>query len=155
MTTDKLKLSGEKTESIILSNKCRNLPIDLNHLNYAGEEISILSANVVRNLGIYFDSYLTMDSHIKKFTQSCHFQLENIRNIRDLIDKDVAHMLVHFFVTNRLDCCNSLYAGAPYYLLERLAKTQNKAARLLYRKAINMILKSSLNYCIGCQYKKV
>ena len=66
MTTNKLKLNGEKTEIIILSDKTKNCPIDLNHLNCAGEEISIPSANVVRNLGVYFDLNLTMESHINK-----------------------------------------------------------------------------------------
>ena len=91
---------------------------------------------------------------LKKVTQSCHFQLKNIGKIHDLIDKDIAHMLVHSFVTSRLDYCNCLYAGVPYHLLERLQKIQNKAARLVLRKAVNMILKSSLDYCIGRQYKK-
>ena len=35
MTTNKLKLNGEKAEIIILSNKSKNFPIDLNHLNCA------------------------------------------------------------------------------------------------------------------------
>ena len=125
MTTNKLKLNSEKTEIIILSNKSKNFP---------GQEISIPSTNVVRNLGVYFDSNLTMESHIKKVTQSCHFQLKNIGKIRDLIDKDIAHMLVHSFVTSRLDYCNCLYAGVPSYLLERLQKIQNKAARLVLSK---------------------
>ena len=43
-------------------------------------------------------------------------------------------MLVHSFVTSRLDYCNCLYAGVPHYLLERLQKIQNKAARLVLRK---------------------
>ena len=116
MTTNNLKLNGEKTEIIIVPNKSKKIPIDLNHLNCAGEELSILSANVVRNLGVYFDSNLTTESHIKKVTQSCHFQLKNIGKIRDLIDKDIAHMLVRSFVTSRLDYCNCLYAGVPSYL---------------------------------------
>ena len=64
MTTNKLKFNGEKTEIIILCNKSKNFPIDFNHLNCAGEKISIPSANVVRNLEVYFDSNLTMESHI-------------------------------------------------------------------------------------------
>ena len=43
-------------------------------------------------------------------------------------------MLVHSLVTSRLDYCNCLYAGVPFYLLERLHKIQNKAARLVLRK---------------------
>ena len=133
-TTNKLILNGEKTEIITLSNKSKNFLIDLNHLNCACEQISIPSAYVARNLGVYFDSNLTMESYIKKVTQSCYFQLKNIGTIRDLIDKDIAHMLVHSFVTSRLDYCNCLYAGVPYYLLERLQKIQNKTARLVLRK---------------------
>ena len=75
-----------------------------------------------------------MESHIKKVTHSCYFQLKNIGKIRDLKDKDIAHMLVHSFVTSRFDYCNCFYAGVPSYLLERLQKIQNKAARLVLRK---------------------
>ena len=119
MTTNKLKLNDEKTEIIILSDKSENFPTDLNHLNCAGEEISIPSANVVRNLGVYFDSNLTMESHIKKVTQSCHFQLKNIGKIRDLIDKDIAHMLVHSFVTSRLDYYNIIVFTQVYHIISR------------------------------------
>ena len=136
MTTNKLKLNGEKRKIMILSNinKSKTFPIDLNHLNCAGEEISIPSANVVRNLGFFFDSNLTMESYIKEVTQSCHFQLKNIGKISDLMDKSIAHMLVHSFVTSRLDYCNCLYAGVPFYLSERLQTIQNKEARLVLRK---------------------
>ena len=122
MTTNKLKLNGEKTEIMILSNKSKTFPIDLNHLNCAGEEISIPSANIDRNLGVYFDSNLTMESHIKKITQSCHFQLKNIGKIRDLIDKDIAHMLVHSFVSSRLDYCNCLLCRCTILSLGKTAK---------------------------------
>ena len=116
----------KRQKSLFYPTKTKYFPVDLSHLNCAGEEISIPSANVVRNLGVYFDSNLTMERHIKKVTQSCHFQLKNIGKIRDLIDKDIAHMLVHSFVTSRLDYCNCLYAGVPYYLLERLQKIKTR-----------------------------
>ena len=37
-------------------------------------------------------------------------------------------------MTSRLDYCNCLYAGVPFYLLERLQNIQNNAARLVLRK---------------------
>ena len=43
-------------------------------------------------------------------------------------------MLVHAFITSRLDCFNSLLVGIPKFLKERLQKKQNKAARLITRK---------------------
>ena len=116
MTTNKLKLHGEKTKIIILSNKSKNFPIDLNHLNCAGEEISIPSTNVVRNLGVYFDSNLTMESHIKKVTQSCHFQLKNIGKIRDLIDKDIAH-ICSFILLSPVDLTIAIVFMQVYHLI--------------------------------------
>ena len=71
---------------------------------------------------------------LKRSLNLVTFQLKNIGKIRDLIDKDIAHMLVQSFVTSRLDYCNCLYAGVPFYHLERLQKIQNKAARLVLRK---------------------
>ena len=59
--------------------------------------------------------------------------MKNIGKIRHLIDKDIVHMLVHSFVTSRLDYCNCLYAGVSSFLLERLQKIQNNAARLVLR----------------------
>ena len=36
-----------------------------------------------------------------------------IGKIRNLIDANTTHMLVHAFITSRLDYCNSLLVGIP------------------------------------------
>ena len=75
-----------------------------------------------------------MEEHIKKVCQSCHFHLRNIGKIRNVIDNDTTHMLVHSFITSRLDYCNALLTGVQSYLINRMQKIQNKAARLVVRK---------------------
>jgi len=44
---------------------------------------------------------------------------------------DTAKVIVNSFVISRVDYCNSLLAGAPRYLLDRLQSVLNSAARLL------------------------
>ena len=40
-------------------------------------------------------------------------------------------MLVHAFITSRLDYCNSLFYGLPNSQLAKLQKVQNATARLV------------------------
>ena len=103
-------------------------------MNFVGKCLSIPTYEVVRNLGFYFDSKLNMEHHVKKLCQACYYHLRNIGKIRNLIDTHTIHMLIHAFITSRLDYFNSLLVGIPRFLKERLQKSQNKAARLITRK---------------------
>ena len=47
------------------------------------------------------------------------------------MDVDATHVLVHAFVTSRLDYSNSLLYNIPKYLITRLQIVQNKAAKLV------------------------
>jgi len=40
-------------------------------------------------------------------------------------------MLVHAFVTSRIDYCNSLLAGAPKVVTDKLQRIMNSAARVI------------------------
>ena len=134
MAQNKLKLNEEKTEVLISTMKRVKSP-DLDVLKFSGRNVAIPTSNCIRNLGVYFDSNFSMENHVKKVCQACHFHLRNIGQIRNLIDQATAHTLVHAFVTSRLDYCNSLLSGVPAYLLDRLQKIQNRAARIVTKKS--------------------
>ena len=136
ITRNKLRLNENKTE--VLFNTSRSLTeqqsTELDKLNFAGECLSFPANEVVRNLGFYFDSKLCMEHHVKKICQACHYHLRNIGKIRNLIDAHTTHMLVHVFITSRLDYCILLLVGILKFLKERLQKVQYKAAILITRK---------------------
>ena len=58
-------------------------------------------------------------------------QIRHISSIRHLLTTQVTQTLVCSLVLSRLDYCNSLLSGCPQYLLDKLQKVQNVAARLV------------------------
>ena len=55
----------------------------------------------------------------------------NIAKIRKYLSQDTCEILVHAFISSKLDHCNSLLHGLPKYLLDRLQAVQNAAARVV------------------------
>ena len=59
------------------------------------------------------------------------YQLRHLATIRRFLSYQHFEILIHTFVTSRLDYCNSLLSGLPQNLLQKLQFVQNSAARLL------------------------
>jgi len=55
---------------------------------------------------------LTMADHINMLCQSCLFQLCQLFIVRSSLTLETAKMLVHAFISSRLDYCNSLLSGS-------------------------------------------
>ena len=129
MSENKLKLNDEKTEVITFSSKykpCESVTLEIG-------DVSVPSAQVVRDLGVLFDQHLTMEKQVNQVCKSAHFHLRSIANIRRYLTSDAAKSLVQSLVTSRLDYCNSLLVGLPAVLLQKLQRVQNTAARVITR----------------------
>ena len=87
-----------------------------------------LLLSVVRDLGIYIDSDVSMRSRVTKTVSSCFAVLRQLRGIR----RSVLQSLVTSLVLTRLDYGNSTLVGIPLYLLKRLQSVMNSAARLVF-----------------------
>ncbi len=129
MSRNKLKLNDDKTELIILSSKHNQTKIQNNTIQIGSSTIS--SSTSVRNLGVFLDSSMSMETHVKKVCQASYFQIRNLSSIRKLLSQDTAEILLHAFVTSRLDNGNSLLHGISESLLRKLQLVQNSAARVL------------------------
>ena len=74
-----------------------------------------------------------MASHITKICASSFYYIYNIRRIRKYFSRQSSEMLVHAFITSRLDYYNGLLYGLPDCLLNKLQRVQNTCARLIFR----------------------
>ena len=131
MVANKLKLNADKTDFIIISSKTASKA--LGHLKFTFENTTISPAKSVRNLGVVFDSRMSMDDHVAQMSKNTNFHLRNIAKIRPYIDEDTCHSVVRSLVLSRLDYCNSLLKGTTKKNINRLQKVQNKAARLIFK----------------------
>ena len=76
-----------------------------------------------------------MNTHITKTCSVAFYHLYNIRGIRKYLSKETTEILIHAFISSRVDYCNSLYYGLPAYQLMKLQIIQNAAARLVFQES--------------------
>ena len=70
--------------------------------------------------------------HVTVVCKSSFFRLRNIFMIRKFLSYDTCTILIHAFVTSRMDYCNSLLYGQPKCILQRLQSVLNSAARVIH-----------------------
>ncbi|XP_068191806.1 uncharacterized protein [Antennarius striatus] len=129
MSSNFLLLNPDKTEMLIIgparhSNQFQNLTISV-------DNCLITHSSTVKNLGVTLDSTLAFDKHIKEVTKIAFFHLRNISKIRSSLAMADAEILIHAFVSSRLDYCNVLLSGLPRSRTRGLQMVQNTAARIL------------------------
>ncbi len=107
MTSNFLLLNSEKTEVLIIGPKTPTSN-NLEHcLTLDG--CSVNSSSSVRNLGVLFNSNLSFDSHVSSICKTALFHLKNISKLRPMLSMSNAEILIHAFMTSRLDYCNALF----------------------------------------------
>ena len=95
--------------------------------------IAIEQSSSCRNLGVIFDSSMSMELNIKKTCRAANMQIRDIGRIRKYLSQQCTEQLVHSFITTRLDYCNCLLYGAAKHHLNHLQLIQNTAARIVTR----------------------
>ena len=124
IVANKLSVNPNKMEYLLFNPKHfnnQNCSININ-------SNIILPNNSAKNLGVVFQSDVSMDKHISAIVKSRFLQLCDFHCIRPLISKNAAITLANAFVHSHLDNSNSLFYGLPKYSIHRLKKIQNTTA---------------------------
>ncbi|XP_034743250.1 laminin subunit gamma-1 [Etheostoma cragini] len=124
-----LKLNSNKTEFLLIGSKSTLCKANNPTLIIDGTIVS--PSPQARNLGVIFDSTLSLEPHIRQVIKTSFFHLRNIAKIRPSLTPSAAERLIHAFVSSRLDYCNSLLLGISSTSIKRLQLVQNSAARLI------------------------
>ena len=128
MSTNMLKLNDDKTELIVFSSRYRKYEKQISlHIG----NTTVYPKEQVKNLGVILDKHLTLSNHINNVSRNCYASLRQISHIRRYITTEATKTLVQGLVMSKLDYCNALYNGLPDYLLNKLQRVQNLAARIV------------------------
>ena len=129
MTANLLKLNGDKTELLVAVHKRFKNSINVSHIDI--DSVLIKPSQSIRNLGAFFNITMDHTDFVMQKCRSARFALRNISRVRSSLTRKACETLVQAYVTSRLDYCNVLLYGLPKYLLDRLQKVQNSAARVV------------------------
>lgn len=132
MKSNRLQLNTSKTEVIWCSSTRRQHQIPTDDVRIADAYVHPVSS--VRNLGVQFDSALSMSDHVNKTVGTCFAALRRIRSVRSSLSRQSLLDLVRALVVTKVDYCNSSLAGISGHLLSRLQSVLNAAARLVCSK---------------------
>jgi len=82
---------------------------------------TVTPSSAVRDLGVYIDTGLTMQSHVRQTVSRCFAVLRQLRTVRRQVPTSVFRSLIVALVLSRLDYCNSVLFGLPAnVLIQRL-----------------------------------
>ena len=127
-----LKMNPEKTEFIIFGSRYYMQKLNIKSIELLGE--SITCAQIVKCLGVLFDSNLTFKQHINAKVKTAMYNIKRIRSVRDVINREACEILVNGLVLSHLDYCNSVLVGLPLSTIHSLQRVQNIAAKLILGK---------------------
>ena len=129
MATNFLKLNDDKTDYIVIGNRCLLSKSKYRDLIVGDDRVSASSS--VKNIGASLESSLSMETEIKAKCRSAWWQLYQISKIKKFLTTEQLKTVTLSLVLTKLDQNNSLLYNLPDYLLLKLQRVQNSAARLV------------------------
>ena len=93
--------------------------------------MDIPTSSVAKSLGIYFDSKLSFQNQINETVRACNFRLKNMIRIGSKLQLSMKQTIFQSLIMNKMDYCNSVYAGLNKSLVDKLQSVQNAGARFV------------------------
>lgn len=125
-----LELNIAKCNIISFTNKLNPIVFD-----YFISTTKIQRVNVVKDLGVYFDSQLSFDHHVDKITRKAYrfigFMFRSGQHFGSL---NSFFRLYNSYVRGGLEYCSSIWTPFYHGYMDKLETVQNRFTRLIYAK---------------------
>lgn len=131
LAANRLKLNEDKTDALLVSSLEDTRENRVSLLRFIFGSSSISPSTAVRNLGVIFDSHLSMESHISVICKKAFFHLRRIARIKRYLSTASFKQLVCAFFLSHLEFCNVPLVGYPLNRIAKLQGVQNSAASLI------------------------
>ena len=107
----KLKMNLDKTEFIYFGFRTQISKCLINSIDVVGNEIE--RSGVIRYLGGFLDTQLSLRSHVTKKCAIASGNLAKIRSIRRFLTQDACAIVIHGLVTSHMDYANGILLNVP------------------------------------------
>ena len=78
---------------------------------------------------------MSMLPHVNNFCKSAFYHLSTISRTKKYFSTQTTEILIHAFVTSKLDHCNCLLYNVSKNVIKKLQSVQNAVARLITRSS--------------------
>jgi len=126
-----LRLNLTKTQIMWLGSGQQLAKVDADEVSLLASRVHILDA--AWNLGVLFDSQLSMSAQVSAVCRTSYYQLRQLRPLVWCLSEDAVKTLIQAFINTRLEYCNWLYFSIADGLMSRLQLVQNATALLITR----------------------
>ena len=91
----------------------------------------IYPTDSVKNIGTWFDCFLSMDKQVNSICKAAFYHLKNISQIRKYISYHHCEILIHAFITTKLDYCNQIIVTLSYQACQLCGSRSYNTSRIL------------------------
>jgi len=120
-----LQLNPSKTAVLWCSSARHQHQIPTSPVRIGNTSVSPVSS--VRDLGVYLDADVTMNTHVTAVARSCFVALRQIRSVWRSLPRHALLTLIRVLVISKVDYCCLVLVGISSHLLSRLQSVLNAA----------------------------
>ena len=146
MDSNFLKINIGKT-NVIFFGRTQELNLFNVDIDIDGKYFESSPDSVIKTLGIYLDSKLSMNNVVTECCKTCYFQLRKLQSIRRFLSVEKKTLMVHSHILSRLDYCNVLLAGLSATQTKKLQRVLNAGVRFIYNLSKRQSVQSYAKTC--------